>query len=312
MDRARRAADRILAWRGLTTAARRVSRRRLRILAYHGVFDVDAFRRQMSILATDYEPVSVADVTAALRDNEPLPDYSAWVTFDDGDASVVENALPILKEAQITATMFVCPGLIDTTTPFWWDIVASALNLGEFWDLDGRRYGKDDGTALVRRLKGLEDDHRRGIVATLADTIVERTGRLLQRRQLTTAQLEEFLSNGGSVGNHTWDHPCLDRVDSATLEVQILKAHEWLENRVGEPVRLFAYPNGDYTPEAEHVLREMGYHVGALFDHRLGVVGGNPLSLSRLRVNDSTSPARFAAILAGVHPALHRMRPGSR
>ena len=89
---------------------------------------------------------------------------------------------------------------------------------------------------------------------------------------------------------------------------QIVRAHEWLIQRFPGVGRLFAYPNGSYSLFAEGVLRNMDYDVGALFDHRLTTIENNPLRFSRLRVNDYTSPSRFAAILAGVHPAIHSMR----
>ena len=301
-------ADLVLGSWPVTAFPRHATRHHLRILAYHGVVDIDAFRRQMVFVAGHYEPVSLTDVTAALHGQAHLPDYAVWVTFDDGDPSVVENALPILLELDTRSTIFVCPGLVDTTTPFWWDIVDEALTLGESWELDGRRFGSRDLHALTGQLKAVDDDHRREIVAALADAIVQRTGLPAQRKQVTTHQLTRFVAAGGSVGNHTWDHPCLDSADDDAQNAQIIRAHEWLNERFPSPARVFAYPNGNYSPVAERALRDLDYHLGALFDHRLTPVEGNMLRLSRLRVNDSTTPARFAAILAGVHPALHSMR----
>ena len=308
MDRAKPLADRVLGSRPVTAFPRRATRRHLRVLAYHGVHDSDAFRRQLTILAGRYQPVSVTDVTAALHGQTLLPDYAVWVTFDDGDPSVVDNALPILQDLGITATMFVCPGLVDTTTPYWWDIADTALTLGESWELDGQRFDDSDTQAFIARLKTVDDGYRRQVIAALADAIVQTTGRPAQRGQVTTRQLKQFIAAGGSVGNHTWDHPCLDRVDEDTQHAQIIRAHEWLAERIPRPMQVFAYPNGNYSPITAGVLDDLDYEVGALFDHRLARVQGNPLRLSRLRVNDHTTPARFSAILAGVHPALHAVR----
>ena len=312
MDQAKRLADRVLGSRPITVLPRHATRQHLRVLAYHGVFDVDAFRSQLTILATHYAPVSAAEVIAAQHGESRLPDHAVWVTFDDGDPSIIESAIPILEDLDITGTVFVCPGLVDTTPPFWWDIVDAAFALGESWDLDGRRFGGREVRAFTTRLKTLDDDYRREIVATLTDTIVQRTGRPAQRRQVTATQLKDFIAAGGSIGNHTWDHPCLDRLDENAQDAQIVRAHDWLTKRFPQAVQVFAYPNGNYSPIAEGVLRDLGYDVGALFDHRLSRIEGNPFQLSRLRVNDYTTTARFGAILAGVHPDLHAIRSRTR
>lgn len=308
MDRAKTLADRALGSWPATALPRQATRQQLRILAYHSVLDVDAFRKQIAMLVTHYEPVSAAAVGAALQGLGRLPDYAVWVTFDDGDPSVVENALPVLHQHGISGTVFVCPGLVDTASPYWWDVVDIALALGESCELDGRLFSLGDSHALTSQLKVIQDDHRREVVAALADSIVERQGHPAERRQVTTSQLRDFVAAGGSVGNHTWDHPCLDMADKDVQRAQIVRANAWLAARFPDLPDMFAYPNGNHTSVAEEVLRELGYTIGLLFDHRLVRGRSAPLVLSRLRVNDYTTPARFAAILAGVHPALHALR----
>jgi hypothetical protein len=96
--------------------------------------------------------------------------------------------------------------------------------------------------------------------------------------------------------------------DKDVQRAQIVRANEWLAARFPDAPHMFAYPNGNRTSVAEEVLAELGYTMGVLFDHRLARGRSTPLGISRLRVNDHTTPARFAAILAGVHPALHALR----
>ena len=89
---------------------------------------------------------------------------------------------------------------------------------------------------------------------------------------------------------------------------QIVEADRWLE-RIGafERGRLFAYPNGDWTPDSEQVLAELGYDLALLFDHRLAdVAGTNPLRISRVRLDTGASVERARAILSGGHSMLYR------
>ncbi len=46
-------------------------------------------------------------------------------TFDDGWKDNYTNALPVIRELRIPVTVFVCPGLVGRTLPFWPELVAS-------------------------------------------------------------------------------------------------------------------------------------------------------------------------------------------
>lgn len=66
------------------------------------------FERQMQLLkAWGYTSISLGDLIAGLVDDAPLPDRPVIITFDDGYQDVFTHALPILKELDYTATVFV-------------------------------------------------------------------------------------------------------------------------------------------------------------------------------------------------------------
>lgn len=308
VDRLIRLADRALGSGPVTALPRRASRRQLRVLAYHGVERDSFFPRHMRHIRERYHPVDAAAVVDALHGGDPLPDAAVWVTFDDGEPSVIENALPVTTEYQIPATVFICPGVVDSHQPLWWDTVAAALDLGETVRLGERQYRATELGSLKRRLKTLDDTRRREIVAGLAASIVDRNGAPFQRRQVTSTELRLLIDSGWQIGNHTWDHPCLDRCEPSVQLDQVESAHEWMRANIGVPPVLFAYPNGNHSERAEAALVDLGYQIGVLFDHHLATVTSDPLRISRLRVNDTTTPERFAAIVSGVHPALHSAR----
>jgi len=92
-----------------------------RILCYHRVepeprdrWSVSnrAFARQMDFVRAEYHPVSLDEIVAWFKGVKSLPARSIAVTFDDGLEDVYKHAFPILEEANMTATMFVCPGLM--------------------------------------------------------------------------------------------------------------------------------------------------------------------------------------------------------
>src|SRR5262245_24222808 len=127
---ARERVVRILGTRAVEQVSVRVSARRLRVLAYHGVSDPIAFAAQLDHIVELYEPVSGEVVSQSLRSRRPLPPRGLWITFDDGSASVIRHALPALLERDVPATLFVCPGLLEDGSAFWWQRVEAALAAG--------------------------------------------------------------------------------------------------------------------------------------------------------------------------------------
>lgn len=277
---------------------------RLSVLAYHGVDDLPSFTAQMERLVRTSVPVSLATVERAVRERRPLPPRSVLVTFDDGDRTLLTRGAPVLARLGIPAAAFVVAELIDGDQPFWWtEAPALAARGGTAEALAGLAPG-----AVVRHLKTLPDVERRRSIEELRDTAAVQAPR---QPQLSSLELLDLLAAGIAVGNHTLGHPCLDRCEEPVVRVELIRAHQLLTGWLGSEPTAFAYPNGNFDPRADAVLRELGYRLGFLFDHRQDqLLPANPLRISRLRVNSDTSPARFDTILSGLHPAVHRLRGG--
>jgi peptidoglycan/xylan/chitin deacetylase (PgdA/CDA1 family) len=301
---ARATIDAALRWSPAQVFFRRRAALRLAVLAYHGVDDPETFDRQLSYLLRAAVPVSLDEVADAITGRRRLPPRSVLVTFDDGHRSVLESGLPLLRERGVPAVAFVVAGLLDTDQPFWWTEATHLV----------RAKGTADGYAgltpaqVVRRLKAVPNAERLRAIEALRRTARRPAPRQPQLRRSELAELE---SGGIAVENHTMTHPCLDRCDDDTLRAEVRDAHALLHAALGRPPRAFAFPNGNWDPRAERELEEEGYLAGFLFDHRLSTrAPGNPLRISRLRVGANTSLDRFAAILSGLHPAVHHARGG--
>jgi peptidoglycan/xylan/chitin deacetylase (PgdA/CDA1 family) len=291
--------DRVLGTRVVAEPFSTVTRRRLRVLGYHDVLPLDRFTAQMAWLSTRFRPVTLEDVAEAVTNGTSLPDRAVWVTFDDGDPAIVECGQRVLDRYGIAATLFVCPAVIDTNEPFWWDIARKASALGADGTSDTSA-GSNARTAV--ELKRVPDAARREAVEQ-ARARLTTGGGSLTRRQLRSDELKGWLAAGHSVGNHTWDHPCLDMCSAAEQERQIVQADTWLAQLGIDKPKAFAYPNGNWAGHAEEVLRNLGYKVGVVFDHRLARVDGPNLAISRLRLSADASLARFRAIVSGSHTA---------
>ena len=269
----------------------------LRVLAYHAVGNAELFDEQISYLAQAFNPIRAEEAARGLKRRSQRP--PVWVTLDDGDPSLVDVALDVLTRHGIEATAFVCPAVIGTSEPFWWEVVEAAA--AESIEIEGLRV---DPTT-VAWLKTVADRDRRYFVRAARESVETRTGFSLVRPQITRPQLRRWVDAGHAIGNHTWDHPLLDMCDDQEQLHQVNAAHEWLVDELRSDVKLFAYPNGNSTATTERRLQSLGYQVAALFDHRVHK-GSNPLQMSRIRVNATDPLEEFKARVSGIHPAVHR------
>ena len=267
----------------------------LRILAYHDVPDADTFESHLSYLVAKFEVV--AGPTLDTRSGRP----PVWITFDDGDPSIVDNGIGALSKQGVTATAFICPGVIDTNEPFWWQVITAAASIG--LKVAGRPITEEE----VNRLKSESDEVRRSRVAEIREQLAGSIGSPVLRRQLTSRELRRWIDSGHTLGNHSWDHPLFDRCDPDQQVDQIAVAHTWFSDKGFAAPRWFAYPNGNATEVGREHLLALGYEAALLFDHRLTPLDGR-FELSRIRVNGIDSLDEFIPKVAGIHPATMRLR----
>src|SRR5690554_2162017 len=76
----------------------------------------DTFSQHLDWIGHRYEFATLDEVVAEFRrlrsNGEPRPRQLAAITFDDGYADVLQNAVPILNRKGIPATMFVVTDLV--------------------------------------------------------------------------------------------------------------------------------------------------------------------------------------------------------
>ncbi len=156
----------------------------------------------------------------------------------------------------------------------WWSVVADAIDSGRDVRVDGITYSDH---RAVTALKRVPDPVRRDVVAGLGVTDA-----LRRRPTVIVDDLRRMDRPGGSIGNHTWDHPCLDRCSEVEQRHQLDRAATWLTDLGLWDSRAFASPNVTWTATVEAHLRAEGHGSVALFDHRLCRRSSHPTRLSRL------------------------------
>lgn len=271
------------------------------ILAYHDVKDQENFARQISFLSRECQPVSLGELILSHQGMLEIPKRAVLITFDDGNRSIMERGLPVLKLHSVPAVVFVVADRLENEQPLWWEEVEQLIGAGGTIPEFPSRSAKE----TIQQLKRIPNSHRLRALDFLRESVPDIRA---HSSHINTEELVMLYRAGLAIGNHTLTHPCLDQCSTKEVRREIEKAHSILADILTKPTKAFAYPNGNWDARAEQVLADLDYEAGFLFDHRLTHRSGtNPLRLSRLRVDSTTSLDRFRLILSGLHPSLHRV-----
>lgn len=291
---------------------------RLSILIFHRVLaepdplfpdepDATRFDQILKWATAWFNFLPLDEAARCLREGS-LPARAAAITFDDGYADNYTQALPILQRHGVSATFFVASGFLDGGR-MWNDTVIEALrnttlsvldtgldglrelSLG---DIDAKRHAMH---RLLAAVKHMQPDERLETVERIASHCAVT---LPDDLMMSSAQLRALRAAGMIIGAHTVSHPILavTSLEQAREEIESGKAH--LEQLLGEPVRLFAYPNGkpgsDYRPVHVNMVRELGFEAAVSTHWGANTRDSDPYQLLRFTPWDRNK-LRFGARL---------------
>ena len=209
------------------------------------------------------------------------------VTFDDGYADNLHEALPILQRFDVPATVFVSTDAVVQSREFWWD------------DLE-RLVAPDEYHATWARLRDVEARERQAVLDALRAASDVGSMPRPDRRPLTPDELICLATNDRiAIGAHTASHARLSALTGAAQRTEIEAGREVLQSILERPIESFAYPFGraaDYTAETIDLVREAGFTLSC--SNQAGRVNRSTdrFALPRLYVGDWNGD-EFAAAL---------------
>ena len=257
------------------------------VLAYHRVTELPSdphqlavtpenFRAQMHHLRRNCRCLRFEDDWTAVR--EP----AVVVTFDDGYADNLHEALPVLEEAGVPATFFICTGILGTDREFWSDDLERLLLGGReyppaFTLQDRENGGSWPTTSFEQRLAFHNRLHccmlqigaqrREDWLDQLARwSGAGRTARDAYRA-LTPRELRALAASPlVTIGAHGVTHSPLAILSEAEQREEITRSKQQLEELAGREVAVFAYPFGrrrDYSRVTCRLCRAAGFRRAA-------------------------------------------------
>lgn len=267
-------------------AARPITRRRpgrLGVLAYHRVATPDHDPWALSVtpehfdehMAVLHELGRVDRLDDALstpklgRCRRGRPTFA--ITFDDGYADNLVDAVAILERHEAPATVFIATGVLDKPW-FWWDLLAelafsSQIATGQFLE-SAVRLGLVAG---VPTCAGPDDRHTAH--ALIYDALSPRTNDEIDRslhelsahlgvapepsgRPLTTEELYQLASHPLiTIGIHTVNHRRLTLLSPDEVLRELTDGACRLDDLLGARRRVLAYPYGATSPEVVAIAR---------------------------------------------------------
>jgi peptidoglycan/xylan/chitin deacetylase (PgdA/CDA1 family) len=298
---------------GLGHAARRATRRQLRILCYHGLWVTPGYAfgdctfvapeqfeaRMMRLKRSGLPVLPLGEAVERLGDGT-LPDAAVVITIDDGWVSTFTHMLPVLEAHGFPATLYATTWYAGRDLPVVNVAVDYLRQAAGRWDIDpAAKTAEIEALPVEQRLEALR---RFGTELGVDEAWLERR----QFHIMSAAEFAEAQRRGLDVQLHTHRHIEIDRqVDE--LPTELAENRAFLSAALGEAELVhFCHPSGANHPRARALLAENGIRSATLVTEGLNAPGADPLALRRFLDGRRVGDAEFDAYLSGL---LHCIQP---
>jgi peptidoglycan/xylan/chitin deacetylase (PgdA/CDA1 family) len=274
-------------------------------IPYYSTLPVSQFEMQMLYLRKHYRVLSLAEIVDELADPPEKATQAVAVTFDDGYSDLYRYALPILREYQIPATIYLIANCIESGEVPWYDRVFLALQLAsETVELGvagiapvkpGSAERIETAARVIAELRRMPVSERQEFCRQLERQIPLPPDQL-RGRMLNWGQVFEMRKAGVAFGAHTLSHPALSQLSSGEISYELRESRRILEASLGDPVLDFAFPFGkpeDCGALAYEAARQVGFRSAATTTWGFNSPGANLHALRRVQIGEQTTAAGF-------------------
>ncbi|SFV32050.1 polysaccharide deacetylase family protein [Thermoflavifilum thermophilum] len=243
--------------------------------------DRAAFEEQLHLLSSDYEVRPLMDLLEPAEHVSGKP--MICLSFDDGYLEHYTEVFPLLQRYRLPATFFISSGYLaggpHQARICWWEVVDHVfLDHDPIPDLKGILPGPDvfDEQARMSLLvtPQVNDDmfayhawHMRMKVNSnrqdkWAKALLKKCGHTtdILPAMLTEAHVREMAQSPYvTIGGHGFYHQILGLLPRRKQWKEIIENKQHLEELIGKPVEVFAYPHGHYNELTPELVKKAGY-----------------------------------------------------
>jgi len=247
------------------------------------------------------------------------------LTFDDGNHDNYTHAFKLAQELQIPITMFLIPGYIHSRRRFWWlegDHLVSHAQVSEA-TVEGHIYRiaklaeqKALAQAIDARVRHAASvPEREAFLVSTRKALADSSSAIAEEQAtspLTWTEVQEMeASEWISFGAHTMHHPILAYLtDPPEVQYEVSESRAVVERHLGHPVRIFAYPVGQFEHIGENAFRAVqkaGYDWAVTSIYGFNTPQTHPYLLRRVVVDVDQHWLSVAAKASGVWGIFSRL-----
>jgi len=325
---------------GVFKLAQFLTRKRLRILGYHGIAVGDqhefapflfmqesTFRRRLEILRKRrIQVVSLDDGVQRLQAGSNVAG-EVVITIDDGWWSTLEFAAPLLKRFGYPATLYLATRHAVERTPvapvvigymFWKRnervLVVSDIDpsVDGTYELSGR---VDAAQAILeRKISRLDRDAQVRMLKQVSERLGLEALALTQDRRFRMITLDDIRTleqMGLDTQMHTHDHIMPDDLGEFREQLEQNRNYICMYKRGGPP-RHFCYPSGRYSDKHARVLGQLDVASATTCDSGINGRKQDPYLLKRFLDSDNISDIEFEGQISGVFEIARLLRTAVR
>lgn len=288
------------------------------ILTYHRIVEqpdpfygyatpLAAFERHLQMLRRFCAVLSLDEIFDRMASGTSLPPRCVALTFDDGYRDLATLSGTLLARHRMPATLYATVDAMERGW-LWPDLLRHALrtttagyvDLETLVDGGPRRFALSTSAerlaavaSLDARLKRIPDGAKWRVLEELAWKLLGRTVRdvVIPGLMLSWDDLRALTREGLTIGAHTLTHPILTCLGEPEAAQEIVGSKQRLEERLGRPVRHFAYPNGqpeDVSTAVRQLAKSAGFRSAVTTAPGYNRRGEDPWMLKRIDGNQES------------------------
>lgn len=252
-----------------------LTRNKAGILLYHEPTPSN-LETHLQFLSKHYNFITLDLLVEAIHQQDwtKIPSKALVITIDDGHQSNYQ-LLEIFKKYQVKPTIFACSQIINTQRHYWWK-----NNYPNHYEL-----------------KTLS---RKEMLNKLKEKVDYFPEKNYENRQALNLEELEQMKPFIDFQAHTCFHPILPFCENDESKTEIQNCKKELEEILKQPIKHFAYPNGDYTQREITYLKEAGYLSARTVKFGWNTLKSDPYQLNILAMNDDISVEKLSAQITGI------------
>lgn len=239
-----------------------VSNQKLILPFYHSVSDatihfsnhlyhsksVNEFKKELNVLLKYFQPISLEELIHFKKTKQQIKKPCFHLTFDDGLSNFYHVIAPILKEKNISATIFLNTDFIDNKDLFY--RYKANILWNHYKKVDKNIKQKFEGYIQNTNVKNYlfsMDWKNRKKLEQLAKAIDFDFNYFLDKEKpyLTIDQIKSLQKDGFTFGAHSCNHPKYSEIDLAEQLQQTNNSLSWLQLNLAIDYNVFSFPFND-------------------------------------------------------------------